>query len=729
MITNNGSVIRPKVGEENENVTLTATITKENYSATKILKAVVLAETASGLVAYYLFDDNLGTVLMELLQGIIQGDDIMNRLKRQKTLPLKNVEINDGFWSRYISLIRDVVIPYQWEILNDNLEDVEPSHAIRNFRIAAGEEEGEFYGMVFQDSDVAKWLEAVAYSLETHPNPKLEKLADETIDLIGRAQLEDGYLNTYYIINGIDKRWTNLQECHELYCAGHMIEAGVAYYKATGKRKLLDIVCRFADHIDTVFGPEPSKKKGYPGHQEIELALFKLYEVTGEEKYLNLAKFFIDERGKEPYYFDIEWEERGKTEHFHGMRDLGRQYAQAHLPVRQQTKAVGHAVRAVYMYTAMADIASETEDKELLKACKILWDNIVTKQMYITGGIGSMAHGEAFSYDYDLPNDTAYAETCAAIGLIFFAWRMLKIEPNRCYADVIEKALYNNVLAGMSLDGKRFFYVNPLEVVPEACEKNGTKMHVKPTRQKWFPCACCPPNLSRLIASLGQYIYTHQGDTLYIHQYIDNKSSMEFCGGNMCVTQKTDYPWDEKIDIELALQGEKEFTLALRIPEWCKNPQIYINGQIVEIGDNTKNGYATLNRIWKDGDKIQLILPMEVLRIRSNPAVRENIGRVALQYGPIIYCLEEVDNGPDLHEVKLPLDVEFEAKFDEDLLGGVNIIEVEGERVDGKWPDEFLYSSDIDITYNTSKLTFIPYYAWDNRGMGEMLVWVREGEK
>lgn len=650
----------------------------------------------------------------------------MSRIRKQMTLPLKNVTIKDGFWSKYVALIKDVVIPYQWEILNDNLTDVEPSRAIRNFRIAAGEKEGEFYGMVFQDSDVAKWLEAVAYSLETHPNPQLEKIADETIDLIGRAQLEDGYLNTYYILNGLDERWTNLQECHELYCAGHMIEAGVAYYRATGKRKLLDIVCRFADHIDTIFGPEAGKKRGYPGHQEIELALFKLYEVTDEEKYLNLAKYFIDERGKEPYYFDIEWEERGRTEHFHGMRGLGRQYAQAHLPVREQTTAEGHAVRATYMYAAMADIALETGDEELLNACKTLWNNIVTKRMYITGGIGSMAHGEAFSYDYDLPNDTAYTETCAAIGLIFFAWRMLQIEPNSCYADVIEKALYNNVIAGMSLDGKRFFYVNPLEVVPEACEKNGTKMHVEPTRQKWFPCACCPPNVSRLIASLGQYIYTIKGDTLYIHQYIDNASNMEIDGDEIRIIQKTDYPWDENINVELALQGEKEFTLAFRIPGWCKNPQIYINDQVVDLYSNMENGYAMLSRSWKDGDVIQILLPMEVLKMRSNPSVRENIGRVALQCGPIIYCLEEVDNGSDLHEVRLPLDAQFDIKFEEELLGGVSIIEVDAERVAKKWEERILYSSDNEIQYTPSKLTFVPYYAWDNRSMGEMLVWIRE---
>ena len=293
-------------------------------------------------------------------------------------------KINDNFWSRYAELVRDEVIPYQWDALNDNVADAEPSCAIRNFRIAAGEEEGEFYGMVFQDSDVAKWLEAVAYSLENYPDPELEKKADDVIDLIGRAQQPDGYLNTYYIINGLENRWTNLHECHELYCAGHMIEAAVAYYEATGKRKLLDIVCKFADHIDTVFGPEEGKLKGYPGHQEIELALVKLYRVTGNKKYLDLAKFFLDERGKEPYYFDIEWEKRGKTSHWFGGRgqapSKNKEYNQAHLPVREQTEAVGHAVRAVYMYSAMVDVAMETGDEELLESCRRLWNNMYIRE-------------------------------------------------------------------------------------------------------------------------------------------------------------------------------------------------------------------------------------------------------------------------------------------------------------------------------------------------------------
>jgi DUF1680 family protein len=359
--------------------------------------------------------------------------DSMGKKACLSTLPLNQVTLRDTFWSHYLDLVRQTVIPYQWEALNDRIPDAEPSHAVKNFKIAAGLEAGEYGGLVFQDSDVAKWLEAVGYSLATHPDPALEQLADEVIAIIGKAQQPDGYLNTYFTLKEPGKRWTNLHECHELYCAGHMMEAAVAYLKGTGKRALLDIMCRFADYIDTVFGSEPGKIQGYDGHQEIELALVKLYEVTGNEKYLNLSRFFIDERGKTPNFFVEEWRGRRGLSHWtkkvEGEPNLA--YNQSHKPVREQTEAVGHSVRAVYMYTAMADLAAQTGDEALYNACKRLWSNIITKQMYITGGIGSTHHGEAFTFDYDLPNDTVYAETCASIGLVFFAHRMLKMEQTR----------------------------------------------------------------------------------------------------------------------------------------------------------------------------------------------------------------------------------------------------------------------------------------------------------
>ena len=456
-------------------------------------------------------------------------------------VPLNKVKISDLFWSKYVELVRNTVIPYQWEALNDRVPDAEPSHAVTNLRIAAGLEEGEFRGFVFQDSDVAKWIEAVGYSLQSHPDSELEAAVDSIIDIIEKAQQPDGYLNTHFTIKQPDKRWTNLHECHELYVAGHMIEAAVAYHEATGKKKLLDIMCRFADYIDTVFGPEPEKIHGYDGHQEIELALVKLYRATGNERYLKLSKYFIDERGKEPNFFNIEWEKRGRysfwTNTVSKKPDL--KYCQAHKPVREQKSAVGHAVRAVYMYAGMADIAAETGDNELMDACRVLWDNIVSKQMYITGGIGSTHHGEAFTFDYDLPNDTIYAETCASIGLIFFANRMLNIEQKSIYADVMERALYNNVLGAMSLDGKRFFYVNPLEVWPEASEKNPGRFHVKPVRQKWFACACCPPNVARLLTSLNNYIYSKNNNTVYTF-YISGEAEIEPENGKLILNRATD---------------------------------------------------------------------------------------------------------------------------------------------------------------------------------------------
>ncbi|WP_026486269.1 glycoside hydrolase family 127 protein [Caldanaerobius polysaccharolyticus] len=641
-----------------------------------------------------------------------------------KPVSLKQVKINEGFWWNYVKLIKDVVIPYQWDVLNDRVPGVEPSHAIRNFRIAAGEIQGEFAGMVFQDSDVYKWLEAVSYSLVVYPDPELEKTADEVIDLIARAQQNDGYLDTYFIIKEPDKKWTNLRDCHELYCAGHLIEAAVAYYEATGKRKLLDVACRLADHIDSVFGPEPSKKKGYPGHEEIELALVKLYRVTGEERYLKLSKYFIDERGKKPLYFEIEAQARGNKNFYSMWDELGPSYFQVHLPVREQTSAEGHAVRAVYLCSGMADVAVESGDESLIQACKKLWDNITTKRMYITGGIGSMSIGEAFTFDYDLPNDTAYAETCAAVGLVFFAHRMLQIDPDRRYADIMERALYNSVISGMSLDGKKFFYVNPLEVWPEACEKNKVKAHVKYTRQPWFGCACCPPNVARLLTSLGKYIYSTGENELYIHLYVDSEVQAKITEKEVKVKQQTQYPWDGKIAIDICAEREAEFTLLLRIPGWCKDAKVRVNGEEIEIGAMNK-GYVSIKRRWGK-DRVELLLSMPVLKMRANPNVREDEGRVAVQRGPVVYCLEEVDNGSNLNNIVLPKGSKFEVEYEKDLLNGVCVIKAEAEREDyGPWGEE-LYEADVNVTYKPVSIKFIPYFAWANRAPGEMMVWVRE---
>lgn len=645
-------------------------------------------------------------------------------------IPLEKVRIQDEFWSEYIRLVRDVVVPYQWEALNDRVPGAEPSHAIRNFRIAAGEEKGDFYGMVFQDSDVAKWLEAVAYLLETAPDPELERVADEVIEIIGKAQQPDGYLNTYFTLREPGKRWTNLAECHELYCAGHLIEAAVAYTKATGKRRLLDIACKFADHIGTVFGSEPGKLKGYDGHQEIELALMKLYHATGKDAYLQLCKFFVDQRGMLPHFYEEEFKKRGGTVHFKELamsNDL--QYSQAHLPVRKQDTAVGHAVRMVYMCAGMADLAAETGDAELLEACRRLWDNIVTKRMYITGGIGSMAHGESFTLDYDLPNDTVYAETCASIGLIFFARRMLQIDPRGEYADVMERALYNTVVSGMSKDGKHFFYVNPLEVKPDVCRINKAYAHVKPQRQGWFGCACCPPNIARLLASLGQYIYTSKDDTLYVHLYVGGSIDWEADGQGVRLEQLSDYTWNGNTSFRVSANKSAKFTLALRIPSWSKgDATIHIGGyKYAYSSEQIVGGYLNITRLWQDGEVIDVSFPMPILRMKGHPSIRHTIGKVAIQRGPFVYCLEEADNGAELHAIQLWKRSELTTYFDSGLLGGLQVVEAEAGRISPEgWGSE-LYSSESAIRSEPVKAKFIPYFAWANRGVGEMSVWVREG--
>lgn len=647
-------------------------------------------------------------------------------------LQMKHVSVVDDFWSYYLSLVRDVVVPYQWEALNDRVSGTEPSHAIRNFRIAAGLEQGDFYGMVFQDSDVAKWLEAIAYLLEEARDPELEQLADEVIDLIAQAQQEDGYLNTYFTLKEPTGRWTNLAECHELYCAGHLIEAAVAYTQATGKNKILQVACRLADCIDTVFGPGEGQLQGYDGHQEIELALVKLYRATSNEKYLQLAKFFLDQRGQTPHFYDWEYARRNGEIHFKSLRMAeDKSYSQAHLPVRLQQTAEGHAVRVVYMCTGMADVAAATGDTTLLAACRTLWGNIVRKRMYITGAIGSMAYGESFTLDYDLPSDTAYAETCASIGLIFFARRMLQVEAHSEYADVLERALYNTVIAGMSRDGQRFFYVNPLEVWPAASGKNRNVDHVKVERQRWFGCACCPPNIARLLASLGSYIYTTAGNhTLYTHLYIGSQATIEIDGASIELLQQSRLPWEGDVRLTLTLHDPKRFVLALRIPGWSKGWTVHVNGKpLAENEIRMEQGYLYLDREWHSGDIVHLLLPMRVERMRGNPAIRETIGKVAIQRGPLIYCLEEADNGEGLHKLRLlPQSAQAgeSTAFHSDLLGGLLTIEMPAKRiVDEGWANQ-LYRGDVTEQMDDASAVFVPYYAWANRGSGEMRVWVSE---
>lgn len=664
-------------------------------------------------------------------------------------LSLQRLHITDDFWKREIDLVREEMIPYQWRALNDELEDAEPSFCIRNFRVAVRQNqerqkkgkayiepqytfrgfqtlpddmehlEDKFYGFVFQDSDLYKWIEAASYSLADYPSPDLEKLVDEAVELICGAQQEDGYLDTYYIINGRNQAFTNLRDHHELYCFGHLAESAVAYYEATGKDKLLGAARRFADYIDLHFGREEGKRKGYPGHEIAEMALVRLYEVTGEKRYLDLAGFFVDERGQQPYYFDLE--RSGNNIGQEEDRQLRYQYYQAHLPVRQQDEAVGHAVRAVYLYSGMADLARLREDKSLLEACERLWEDITNRKMYITGGIGGTHIGESFSFPYDLPNDTAYAETCASVGLVFFARRMIQIRPDAKYADIMERAIYNGVLSGVSLDGKSFFYVNPLEVVPKACELDERKFHIKAVRQKWFGCACCPPNLARLVGSIGSYAYTEKEHILYVHLYLGSVIDKEIDGQRMQIVIESGYPWDGKATVQVR-GTDKPFTIAFRIPGWCDG--ICLGGR-EDIQTIEKDGYLYVTKVWEEEDMLQLEFPMRVRFLEADTRVREDIGKVAVMRGPIVYCLEEADNGENLHLLTVRTDGVPEV-FDKTVEGvSVKAIRVQGFRQAEAPVERELYHDAGNTMKQPVQLQFIPYFTWANRGRNEMQVWTR----
>ena len=510
--------------------------------------------------------------------------------------------------------------------------------------------------------------------------------------------------------------FTNLKDNHELYCFGHLTEGAVAYYQATGKDRLLKAAERFADFIASKLGHGEGKKAGYPGHEIAEMALMRLYDLTGEQKYLDLAKYFIDERGTKPYYYDIE---RGLTcpegeERY--------SYNQANRPVRQQDEVQGHSVRAVYLYSGMADVARATQDESLLKACETLWNNMVHQKMYVTGGIGATHIGEAFSFNYDLPNDTAYAETCASIGLVFFARRMLEIQAKAEYADVMELALYNGVLSGMALDGKSFFYVNPLEVLPEACHKDERKFHVKPIRQKWFGCACCPPNLARTVSSVASYAYTENDTTLFVHLYMGGTVE----GEKVKASITSEFPWDGHVSVTCESDTKEPYTFAFRIPGWCASYEKEIpKGAEVE----EKDGYLYVTKVWAKGETIRLNFPMEIQFLASNPLVREDAGRVAVKRGPVVYCMEEADNGKNLHLTKLCVNGEKTAEAADELGEHFVCVTAEGRRMKlgdaEKQPLYHLYQKEEE---EKTKLKLIPYYMWNNRGEGEMQVWIRACE-
>ncbi len=624
------------------------------------------------------------------------------------------VVVKDSKWIKRRQNLVSEMLPYQWEALNDRIEGAAKSGSIHDLEIAAGKKEGEFIGPVFIDSDIAKFIEAAAYSLEFAPNAKLEEKVDYAIELMELAQGDDGYLNTAFTVKDKDKRLTNLHDWHELYVAGHLLEAAVAYYEATGKSKMLNIMKKNIEFFIDNIGPDDGKIKGYPGHEEIELALVKLYELEGDKRYLDYAKYFIDERGKEPNFLEEEDKKYNRTAWAAPI------YNQSHKPVREQKEAAGHAVRAGYLYSGMADVARLTDDSGLYEACETLFDNIKDRQMYITGGIGSCELGEEFSFDYDLPNDTAYTETCAAISLVFFSKRMLQAEAKGKYGDVMERALYNGVLSGMSLAGTEFFYVNPLSVWPEQVKRNRSFKHVKPQRMKWFGCACCPPNLARLIASINDYIYTAKDDGVQVDLFIANEAQITCGAGDIALKMDTDYPRSGAVKITA---GAGKYALYVRIPEWSDSHEIKLNGEAFDI--DADNGYAKIEREWLEGDVLDIDFNAQPKFVAANPKVREDWGKVALTYGPLVYCVEEADNGDALYLLEVDTNKSVSAEYDDALLGGVVKLIASGVRAVAP-ETSALYTDVYDTSYEDAKITFVPYYACLNRGEGEMSVWVKK---
>ena len=635
--------------------------------------------------------------------------------KTRKDYPIQPVQFTDviftdRFWSPRLETNRKVTIPYDFK-------KCEETGRIDNFAKAGGLMEGEFIGIRYNDSDVFKVIEGASYSLSIHPDPELEKYLDDLIAKIAAAQEDDGYLYTARTIdpdnpapNAGDTRWSYLLSCHELYNVGHMYEAAVAYYQATGKRSLLDVAIKNANLINSIFGP--GKRHDVPGHQEIEIGLAKLYRVTGEKKYLDLAKFFLDERG-----------------YAHG-RDLytaygNAEYTQDHKPVLEQDEAVGHAVRAGYMYSGMADIAALTDDPEYVKAIDKIWDNVVSKKLYITGGIGARHRGEAFGDNYELPNASAYNETCAAIANMMWNYRLFLLHGNAKYIDVLERTLYNGFLSGVSFDGNEFFYPNPL------------KSFGNHKRSPWFDCSCCPTNVVRFLPSLPGYVYAQKNGIIYVNLFISGNTSIEIKNNTVNLKQDTQYPWDGKVKISVDPEKSEKFAVYVRIPGWSQGQPVpsdlyrflntseekvtlKVNGEETDIVPD--KGYARIERVWQKGDVIELNIPMPIRKVLANEKVKDDAGRFSLERGPIVYCAEWKDNDGHVLNLFLPENTTFTTERRDDLLNGVTVIT-------GKAFG--LYKSEDGKSVEEKEQDFmaIPYYAWAHRGQGEMIVWLPYEEK
>jgi DUF1680 family protein len=624
-----------------------------------------------------------------------------------------DVRLEGDFWKERLETVLSRTILSQHKKLGeygilDSLKLPQPPPPLRFPRHANG-----FTVQVFWDSDVGKWIEAASYALSHRRDADIEAKIEAIVDDFEKAQTPDGYLNCWYLGREPDKRFSNLRDNHEFYNAGHLLEGAIAYFETTGRRRWLGIMERYLDHIRSVFGPESGKKHGYDGHQEIEIALIKLYHLTGERKHLDFATYLINERGKpSPHFFDVEREERERKGWETQRYTQGNyEYSQSHLPVRDQNKVVGHAVRAMYMYTAMADLAAELGDAELKRACETLWNDVMITKMYVTAGLGPSAHNEGFTFDYDLPNQTAYAETCASVALIFWAQRMLHLDLDGKYADVLELALYNGALSGLSRDGTHYFYANPLE-------SNGSA-----ERWEWHSCPCCTMNVSRLVASVGGYFLSTAPDGIAFHLYGGISAARHVAGTAVEIREKSNYPWSGDVSISIDPATPTAFDVKLRVPGWSKSHSIAVNG--APMATAPVNGYVTIHRTWSKGDTITIDLPMPAERLYANPGVIMDVGRVALKRGPLVYCVEEADNpGGAVQRLKLPRHAELKSTTRADLFGGAVMLSAQAKAIDATdWRDLYRNSPPRE---GDATLTALPYYLWANRGRGSMVVWIPE---
>lgn len=609
-------------------------------------------------------------LLLSIASLIIGGCSVQ---KQEEAAPLKminqvdfsHVKIQDSFWSPRLEKHTSATLP----VCIDQIEN--QTGRMQNF-INASKGEGKHSGIFFDDSDVYKALEGIAYSLINNPNPELEKKADEWISHIASAQQPDGYINTFYTLTGLEKRWKNMDK-HEMYCAGHLIEAAVAYYQATGKRTLLDVGIKMANHMMSIFGP--GKRDWVPGHEEIELALVKLYQTTNEEKYLDFAYWLLEERG-----------------HGHGSKgdegDWNPAYYQDEIPVRNLESISGHAVRCMYLYCGMADVAALKHDTAYISAMNKLWDDVVLRNMYVTGGIGSSKHNEGFTEDYDLPNLEAYCETCASVGMVYWNQRMNQFTGDSKYIDVLERSMYNGALAGVSLSGDRFFYVNPLE------------SHGDHHRKAWYGCACCPSQISRFLPSIGNYIYGISNNSIWVNLFIGNTTEISIDNQKVTLKEETNYPWDGIVNLSINAERPVNKDLRIRIPGWCHQYSLSVNGENKSFGK--EKGYVVISN-WKPGDKITLDMDMPVEMVSADPRVKQDVGKRAIQRGPLVYCMEEMDNNHGFNKLALTKNSSFDIEKEEILPGVTHVIHAKTEK---------------------GTHTFIPYYAWDNRDAGNMKVWI-----